>query len=212
MTEEKYIYEGKVRTKKEIEQDIINIQNLERVKELIKQVPENKNVLDMGCGIGVITRLVAEKSQKVLGIDIIEDNIKLCEEFNQKSNVQFLYASAESIIANCDDRFGCIILGEVIEHVDNPFSVLCDCYSLLENDGVLLLSTPDATSLVNILLNWIKGVKGLEEEIRGVGTEVDHIFIFDSRTITRLLNKTGFKVLSIKKVAMSLLVRCKKLT
>src|SRR6267378_138471 len=66
----------------------------------LMEIPSNAQVLDVGCGSGWATRLMAEKapSGRVVGIDIADEMIKLARESSTSfSNVEFQVASAETL-------------------------------------------------------------------------------------------------------------------
>ena len=63
-------------------------------------IPSDAQVLDVGCGSGWATRLMAEKisNGRVVGIDIADEMIKLASETSRSfSNVDFYVASAEKL-------------------------------------------------------------------------------------------------------------------
>lgn len=66
----------------------------------LMEIPANARVLDVGCGSGWATRLMAEKAQSghVVGIDIADEMIATAKETSAHlSNVQFRVASAEKL-------------------------------------------------------------------------------------------------------------------
>ena len=66
----------------------------------LMSLPADARVLDVGCGSGWATRLMAEKaaSGRVVGIDIADEMIKLAKETSPSfSNVEFQVASAEKL-------------------------------------------------------------------------------------------------------------------
>ena len=66
----------------------------------LMEIPSNARVLDVGCGSGWATRLMAEKAGggRVVGIDISDEMIALARETSlQFSNVEFRVASAEKL-------------------------------------------------------------------------------------------------------------------
>src|SRR6266550_2135111 len=66
----------------------------------LMNIPSNARVLDVGCGSGWATRLMAEKAQggRVVGIDIADEMIALARDTSaQFSNVEFRIASVEKL-------------------------------------------------------------------------------------------------------------------
>jgi len=205
-----YVFEGNNVSKEHLIKDMMDVKKLERVQSLIKLVPEEKRVLDVGCGFGVISNLLSKKSDSVIGIDMSRVNIKIAKEFNSATNIIFICSNAEDLLGVVPDKFQVVVIAEVIEHVESPYNLLCECYDLLETGGVLIISTPNAVGKINILLNWLKGFRGVEKEERGFGTETDHIYCWDARCLLRLCNVCGFKYVNHKFKGASILMKVVK--
>jgi 2-polyprenyl-3-methyl-5-hydroxy-6-metoxy-1,4-benzoquinol methylase len=83
-----------------------------------------------------------------------------------------------------------VILGDVIEHVENPSFVLRESNRILRNDGKLILSTPQANDLWTNFHNWfLPFVKDQDEG--------EHLSNWAKLDMIRLLKKNGFKVKKI---------------
>lgn len=111
---------------------------------------EGKDVLDVGCAGSRLTRHIANMGIKVLGIDVLESSIEIAKEFNNVPNssyeVRDLFKEPFP-----SDSFDCITFLETTEHVENPGLFLKEFHRILRPNGCLVLSTPNATSLKNIL-------------------------------------------------------------
>jgi 2-polyprenyl-3-methyl-5-hydroxy-6-metoxy-1,4-benzoquinol methylase len=83
--------------------------------------------------------------------------------------------------------FDVVTLWDVIEHTTNPREVLAHCRSLLRPGGVLVVNYPDVGS-------WIARALGR----RWLFLTSVHLHYFDRKTMTRLLESTGFAVATIK--------------
>jgi 2-polyprenyl-3-methyl-5-hydroxy-6-metoxy-1,4-benzoquinol methylase len=83
--------------------------------------------------------------------------------------------------------FDVITLWDVIEHTTNPREVLAHCRSLLRPGGVLVVNYPDVGS-------WIARALGR----RWLFLTSVHLHYFDRRTMTRLLESTGFSVAMVR--------------
>lgn len=87
-----------------------------------------------------------------------------------------------------DKKFNRVIMNEVIEHLENPVQALAEINRVLEPGGVLELTTPSPYDYMRIA-RWI--LRGKTEAWKG------HIWLWSEWELTMLLNKTGFKVLSV---------------
>ncbi len=97
-----------------------------------------KNVLDIGCGLGYGTNLISKAGFEVEGIDKSSVAVEVARSRYPDTN--FIIREFPQNIKNYD----AVIALEVIEHVLDYKSFIADCLSLLKDNGVLLLSTPNS--------------------------------------------------------------------
>ncbi len=100
-------------------------------------------ILDIGCGTGInVTIPLAKAGYKVLGIDSDPLSIDRARELSMgMSNISFSCKSIDSL--QIKKLFHVVICSEVLEHVESPDSFLLDVNSVLEKDGVLLVTVPN---------------------------------------------------------------------
>ncbi len=156
---------------------------------------KNKDVLDVGC---VEHTLEAKEhnpfwvhdflnnNSNVLGIDILSDDIKtLCKEgYNMK------VANAETF--KLKKKFNVIFAGELIEHLSNPGLFLQQSKKHLKDNGILILTTPN-TFYTPRLLGCISRLS--DNPI----VNNEHTNWFSPSTLTTLLEREGFDIISIKR-------------
>lgn len=100
-------------------------------------------VLDLGCGNGwAVTRHLAHHGDHVLGIDLHEPSIAYANANFASSSLEFRCTLIESMLS---DRLQCdvIVLADVLEHLDDPESILRACLGLLAPQGVILVALPN---------------------------------------------------------------------
>jgi len=110
---------------------------------------EGKDVLDVGCASGSISKYIAQMGYKVHAIDTLESSIEIANEFFNHENVTY---EVRDVIKQPfpENSFDCILFFETIEHVENPAQFLREFHRILRPKGCLILSTPNATSLKNM--------------------------------------------------------------
>jgi 2-polyprenyl-3-methyl-5-hydroxy-6-metoxy-1,4-benzoquinol methylase len=105
-----------------------------------------KNILDVGCGCGHSTVCLSNifGNSDIVGIDISSNSINFAKEHNSNDNVKYLNSNFLDI--KLDSKFNCIFSLEILEHIkaDLHFGFIDKCLSLLSNDGLLCISTPNA--------------------------------------------------------------------
>lgn len=100
-------------------------------------------VLDVGCGTGNFLASAQKEGYKVSGIDFDRDAIQICKEVFQLSQVRV--ASIEDVVLE-SKRYDAITFFEVLEHLDQPREFLHLVRGLLQPNGVIALSVPNAAS------------------------------------------------------------------
>ena len=124
-----------------------------------------KNVLDIGCGGGLISESLAKKNAKVTGIDENIYHIKQAKEHAKKSSLKIKYInqSVDSFFKKNKKKFDLILCLEVLEHVNDVEKTLDKITKLLNPGATLILSTINRNlkSLIfakifgEYILNWI---------------------------------------------------------
>jgi 2-polyprenyl-6-hydroxyphenyl methylase/3-demethylubiquinone-9 3-methyltransferase len=117
----------------------------------------NKKILDIGCGGGLLCEALAKKSAHVTGIDMSEDLIDVAKQHADTSNIDIEYYvdSIENFAEKTDQRYDIITCMEMLEHIPDPTSVIKSAKQLLNPHGHLFLSTINRTvkSYVQMVLS-----------------------------------------------------------
>lgn len=107
---------------------------------------KGKRVLDLACGEGYGTALLAARADEVVGVDIDADTIEHARRNYDLSNVTFRTGSITDPEVLAEERpFDVIVCFEAIEHVEDHDAVLRLVRSRLARGGLFLCSTPDTT-------------------------------------------------------------------
>ncbi|QEY26793.1 bifunctional 2-polyprenyl-6-hydroxyphenol methylase/3-demethylubiquinol 3-O-methyltransferase UbiG [Neisseria zalophi] len=104
-----------------------------------------KNVLDVGCGGGILTESMAKHgAAHAMGIDMAEKSLKTAEIHALSegvSNIAYRCVSVEDLAAEQPHSFDVVTCMEMMEHVPDPASVIASCAKLVKPDGVVFFST-----------------------------------------------------------------------
>lgn len=102
-----------------------------------------KNVLDIGCGGGILAESMAKKGAKVTGIDLSEKALKVADLHSLESGVQVRYEliAAEQLAAREPASFDVVTCMEMLEHVPDPGAVVQACATLVKPGGHVFFST-----------------------------------------------------------------------
>ena len=114
------------------------------------------NILDVGCGGGLLSEEFAKKGAKVTGIDISDKSIEIAKNHTLKSNLKIDYkkGSAEHIPEN-DNTFDVVICADCLEHVENLDKVIKEVSRVLKSDGLFCYDTINRTLLSLVVVDWI---------------------------------------------------------
>lgn len=169
--------------------------------------PARRQALEVGPGAGVYLPLLAELFERVVASDVEPAYLRfaapLAEEF---SNLQFL---ADDITASRlpARSFDLILCSEVIEHLCEPRAALAGMFRLLQPGGVLILSTPQPYSSLELAgrIAFLPGIIGLVRLVyRELVLDTGHINLTSSRRLEQQLADLGFEVLERHKSGMYL--------
>lgn len=102
-----------------------------------------KEVLDIGCGGGILTESLARSGAITTGIDMGEAPLQVARLHQHESGLDIDYrqVTAEALAQQCPGKFDVITCLEMLEHVPDPASVISACRQLLKPNGHLFLST-----------------------------------------------------------------------
>lgn len=116
------------------------VEHLARYR-LVKGIKQ-KMILDIGCGTGSGSAVLAGKFKKVIGIDISNAAITYAKRNWKRKNVEFLVGSGTKI--PFPNNFFDVVAGfEVIEHIKDWKRFLKELKRVTKNKGAIYLSTPN---------------------------------------------------------------------
>jgi SAM-dependent methyltransferase len=151
---------------------------------------KGKTVLDIGCvdarpdgkkkyeSTG-LHRFLNEHASQLIGVDIDQDGVK---QMN-KDGYNVIEANAEDM--NLGRQFDCIVAGELIEHLSNQGLFLENIKRHLVENGTLIITTPNAFSIVSFWRILRKNK---------IKVHAEHTCWYDPITIEQLLRRYSFEI------------------
>lgn len=102
-----------------------------------------KNIVDVGCGGGILTEGLAKHGANATGIDLSEELIDIADLHSLESGIQANYqkVSAESLAQQQPEKFDHVACMEMLEHVPDPASIVASCAKLVKPGGYVFFST-----------------------------------------------------------------------
>ncbi len=104
---------------------------------------DSKRVLDLGCGEGYGSAILAEKAKHVVGVDVDARVVEHASNNYPLDNLEFRRASVLELGDLPDASFELVICFEVIEHIAEHDELLSLVHRVLAPGGLFLVSTPD---------------------------------------------------------------------
>lgn len=113
-----------------------------------------KQVLDVGCGGGLLTEAMAACRANVTGIDMAAPALEVARAHMHQSGLKINYRqiTAEDLADQMSGHFDVVTCTELIEHVPVPSSLIKSCYQLARPGGHLFFATVNRTWLARLLV------------------------------------------------------------
>lgn len=116
-----------------------------RLDWIARQAPlSGQQVLDVGCGGGILAEAMARQGAEVLGIDLASKSLKVAQLHALESglaNVAYREVAVEALAAERPASFDVVTCMEMLEHVPDPASVVKACADLVKPGGWVFFST-----------------------------------------------------------------------
>lgn len=150
------------------------------------------SLLDMPCGDGTLTAMLAPHFSRVVGIDASSKHLALAKE--TLPNAEFHEALIEDF--STTEKFSTITMLNILEHVIDPVMVLKKSSQLLTDDGVLIVHVPNAHA-INRKLAVLMGTLTECEELSPFDIHVaGHRRSYTLDTLTADIQKAGLNIIS----------------
>lgn len=102
---------------------------------------ENKKILDIGCGGGILTESLSKYSQNITGIDISNALIKTAIRHDIKKKIKYFTCDINDFSKLNNKKFDVITCMEVIEHTNNKKNLIKILKYLLKKNGSIFISS-----------------------------------------------------------------------
>jgi ubiquinone/menaquinone biosynthesis C-methylase UbiE len=103
---------------------------------------QEKTVLDIACGEGYGSDILATQAKKVYGVDISREAINWAKQTYQNEKLRFLVGSVTQIPLP-DKTVDIVVSFETIEHHDQHREMIAEIKRVLRDDGILIISSPN---------------------------------------------------------------------
>lgn len=160
-----------------------------------------KNIIDIGCGGGILSEKLALHGAVILGIDKSKDLITLAKNRNKKKllNIKYINTSLECFAKKNHKNFDVIICMEMIEHLNNKFDLINLINKLSKKHSIIILSSLNKN--ITTYLYMILSGEYLTKKIQ-INTH-----IYENLISPYFLKQCNFKIIDIKGIKYNPLIK-----
>jgi len=171
---------------KYIKENIINSFKLKTKKKPLDKI----NILDIGCGGGLLSEPMTRLGANVTGIDASNKNISIAKLHAKKNNLKINYLCSSPEKLKIQKKFDVILNMEIIEHVEDINFFINSCSKLLKKNGLMFVATLNKT-----LKSYMFAIIGAEYVLRWlpIGTHDWEKFV-RPEDLKKILSKNNLKL------------------
>ena len=169
-----------------IKENIINSFKLKSKKKPL----DNINILDIGCGGGLLSEPMRRLGANVTGIDASSKNINIAKLHAKKNKLKINYLCSSPEKLKIKKKFDVILNMEIVEHVEDINFFINSCSKLLKKNGLMFVATLNKT-----LKSYLFAIIGAEYVLRWlpIGTHDWEKFV-KPEDLKKILNKNNLKL------------------
>ena len=169
-----------------IKENIINSFKLKSKKKPLDKI----NILDIGCGGGLLSEPMTRLGANVTGIDASSKNINIAKLHAKKNKLKINYLCSSPEKLKIQKKFDVILNMEIIEHVEDINFFINSCSKLLKKNGLMFVATLNKT-----LKSYLFAIIGAEYVLRWlpIGTHDWEKFV-KPEDLKKILNKNNLKL------------------
>ena len=164
-------------------------------RELNRANSEPTDVLDIACGGGFLTNLLAKDNMRVTGIDLSSESLAVAARYDSTKSVRYVKADALAIpFPNAS--FDVVCAMDFLEHIDRPDLVIAEAARLVRPGGLFFFHTFSKNLLSRLLV-----IKGVEWFVKNTPPNM-HVYdlFIDANEVSRMCAEKGLKVTEVRGV------------
>lgn len=182
-----------------------------RLHYLLENTPlYQQQVIDIGCGGGLLCEAMAKQGALVTGIDASQAAIDIATLHQLESGltITYLRATAEDMAVEYAHHYDIVTCMELLEHVPDPRSVIQACSNLVKQEGYVLFST-----LNRNLKSYLFAIIGAEYILKLLPHQThDYAKFIRPHELACWSRQAGLEIVAFKGITYHPLTRTFKLT
>lgn len=161
---------------------------IEKIFEEYKVYFTGDRCLELGAGNGYMTKKLVEEFKNVTVVDGSETLLKKMDDQN---NLKKVYSMFEDYKTN--EKYDTILMNHILEHLENPVTILKRSLDWITGDGHILIGVPNAKSfhrLAGVKMGLLETEYDLNERDYALG----HKRVYDFNMLLKHVDEAGLKV------------------
>ena len=163
---------------------------LEESPWFTKHLNRYDTVLDLGSGNGQNSLKAAKIANKVVGIEIDENLIKISQRTakqKKSKNIRFIRGNLEKKLPVKNESFSKVLILDVLEHLHSREQILDEIHRVLKPQGLVFIGVPNKDT------SW----KKYQRSVKICSfSDPDHKIEFSQKSISKLISESSYKILS----------------
>lgn len=157
--------------------------------EVLSRFMKQGSVLELGPAEGLMTEKLVKKFEKV---SVVEGSSIFCKKLKERLPTVNVYNSYFEKF-ECNEQFDNIVLGHVLEHVDDPVFVLNHIKKFLKPDGIIFAAVPNARSIhrqAAVIMDLLDN----EHSLNSLDIHHGHQRVFNPESFRDVFNKARLPI------------------
>lgn len=153
------------------------------LKKAEEFIPNKQKLLEIGCGNGFFLQWAKDHGwREVRGVEPGENSVRQAPKW-LKENIIIDVFKPNQFKANF---FDCVVVFQTLDHLVEPNKAIAEIRRILKKGGVVLVIVHDVSS-------WSAKLLGERSPI----IDIEHIYLFDKKTLPMIFEKHGFEVVEV---------------
>jgi len=159
-------------------------------RKMIDLVGKGKDVLELGCAAGYLSREMKRNDCTIVGVDIDRELLQKARKYLRET----ICGDLDTIELDFSkESFDVILMGDVLEHLRYPEDMLRRIRPFIKQNGYIVVSVPNVANW-EVRKNLLWGRFNYTD--KGI-MDRNHVRFFTLDTITRILNDAGYKIVHL---------------
>lgn len=176
-----------------------------RILQVLKLLGDIKDKmgLDIGCGGGALSCLVAKENARLFVMDIGRNSVSYTIKQGKMFNIRGVQATAEKLPFK-SNTFDFCLSTEAIEHVPFFGDAIREMHRILKDNTILVISIPNSYGLQNLMIDLIFPlIKGIAYKLlwkKPPSPANGHLHMFTRRSFSKIVQEIGFDIEDIQSI------------